>query len=219
MIIAGILVLALVLTAAAWMMRPATAGVPADGHHRWSAGVIELFDQVRDTGRRFAHRNGHDKASDEPVAAPAIDLTTTHTNLSGFDLRSVAQFGIKFFGSFAAAACVGFAAVWLLASLVGVVGDLEQFMRDIGFAGFTFLSIEVILGVALLAAASVAFLVTLTVVAAALYNVLARRHGGIRIYTSESKPGIEALAQTNGDGALVSTGDMAPPSRETARAS
>src|SRR5688500_11038246 len=130
MIIAGILVLALVLTAAAWVMRPATAGVPANGHnHRWSAGVIELFDHMRDTGRRFAHRNGHDRNGhgeiEEPVAAPAIDRTTTHTNLSGFDLRSVAQFGIKFFGSFAAAACVGFAVVWLLSSVLGVVGDLE----------------------------------------------------------------------------------------------
>jgi hypothetical protein len=216
MIILGLLVLAGVLTAAAFILRPpALAGT--NGHHRWSP-VVDLLDHVRDTGRRLAHRNGANGDGTQSESLTIKELAAPPAGsedqfLEGFDLRSVAQFGIRFFGALAAAGCVGFAIVWAFASVVGVVGDLEQLMRDIGFEGFTFLSIQVILGVVLLAAAVVALLVTLSVVAAALYNVLARRSGGIRIYTSQGVP-----AAANGNGAKtksVTAGDatVATPAR------
>ena len=208
MIIVGLLVLAGLLTAAAFVMRP-TALANGEGH-RWSSGVVDLFDHVRDTGRRLTHRNGSnghngngngngngssDSATTtiKEITAPPADADDQF--LDGFDLRSVAQFGIRFWGALAAAGCVGFAIVWAFASVVGVVADLEHLMRDIGFEGFKFLSLEVILGVALVAAAAVAFLVTLSVIGAALYNVLARKHHGIRIFISQGAPAAE-----NGNG-------------------
>src|SRR5688572_54148 len=99
MVIAGLLVMAFLLTAAAWVMRPATSEgsvARTNGHARWSPRVSELFDHMRDTGRRFARRNGGNGNGYEPVAAPHIDRSTTDQQLAGFDLHSVAQFGIRF---------------------------------------------------------------------------------------------------------------------------
>lgn len=120
------------------------------------------------------------------VPDPPAELHVTDHRFAGFDLRSVATFALKFFGCFVAMVLAGAVVLWALASVLGLVSAFEDFMDGIGFTGFHLLSLEFLLGLFLISAAIGAFMVGITLVAAGLYNVLASRGGGVRIFVSET---------------------------------
>jgi hypothetical protein len=119
--------------------------------------------------------------------------------LSGFDLHSVVVFAARFFACVAAMVMAGTFVLWVFASLLGLVSAFEEFMQGIGFTDFRLLSIEFLFGLALLTAAFMTFMVGMTVVAAGLYNVLASRWGGVRIFVSDDVPNA-VTAPSNGNG-------------------
>jgi hypothetical protein len=131
----------------------------------------------------------------EPISesAPAIALpselvvTPTH-QLEGIDLRSLAVFSALFYGAAFLALAIGVAVAWLLASVVGLVGQFEEFMRSIGFRDFEVVAPQVILGGLVLALALVVFLTVMTVLAAALYNVMAKHGRTVRVRFGEVPP-------------------------------
>jgi hypothetical protein len=194
-----VLVLVLVLIAVvravtAWAVRPTPTSDGAhedgDARSRAIARFEQLKGQLRDTSARLRRRASDNEsppaiASPMIVPAPKCDRDTVDSYVEGFDLRSVAKFATRFFGCLVAAFAVGAIVLWTLASVVGLVSDVEHFMRSIGFTGFSFLSVQLILEVALVALVFGALMVALTVLAAALCNVLAQRHGGVRMFVSD----------------------------------
>jgi hypothetical protein len=91
------------------------------------------------------------------------------------------------------------AVFWVLGSILGVVDAFEHLMRGIGFTGFHVLSFQLLFAVAFLGAVWCGFMVGMTVVAAALYNVLAQRNGGVRVFVgAETLTGHEAGSNGNG---------------------
>jgi hypothetical protein len=125
---------------------------------------------------------------ESPTVSPGSrdDIIDDGQFIEGFDLRSVARFSIRFFGCVLAAIIASTFALWVLASLLGLIGDFERFMRGIGFSGFHFLSIQVILGLVLIGMAFCIVMTVFTCVAAALYNVLSYRFEGVRVYLSDA---------------------------------
>jgi hypothetical protein len=224
-IVLALLLFAIVLAAAGWVVRPSAAAaadvVHPGGQRRRSPRLDQLVGQLRERGSRVRSRtngngtNGsHNGTSgvkqliEAPIAmpAPGPGARTSDLHLEGFDLRSVGMFATRFWGCVMAAVLFGTAVLWFLASLVGLVSAVERFMRGIGFAGFSFLSLQFLFGVLLLAVAFGALMVVMFTLAAALYNGLAHRYGGVRMFTSDSGPELASLAthrDGDGDGAEV----------------
>jgi len=180
--------------------------------------TITMFDRVVDRFRqgRLPGTDGdatiggdHARAAGPPIALQpgGADPGVDDHRLSGFDLRSVCEFALRFFGCVAAMVMAGTFVLWVFASLLGLVSAFEEFMQGIGFTDFRLLSIEFLFGLALLTAAVMTFMVGMTVVAALLYNVIASRWGGVRIFVSDdsqdsaSVADLAAGASTNASGA------------------
>lgn len=132
---------------------------------------------------------------------PPADLHVTDHRLAGFDLRSVGSFAVRFFACVMGMVLAGVVVLWVIASVLGLVSAFEDFMDGIGFSGFHLLSIEFLFGLALLSSAFAAFAVGMTLVAAGLYNVLASRRGGVRIFVSETTVGAASIDLTGADAA------------------
>ena len=107
-------------------------------------------------------------------------LEPTH-RLEGFELRSVASTALLYYGCAFLVLVLGVVLVWFGASMFGVVGRIEEFMRSIGFRDFNFAGFKVITGGILLAVSAVAFLTVMTVIGAAFYNLLGRPHRGVKV--------------------------------------
>jgi hypothetical protein len=124
-----------------------------------------------------------------PVTSLPTELTVAPTHqLEGIELRSLAAFAALFYGAAFIALGIGVAAVWFLASLAGLVGQFEEFMQSIGFRDFQVLGPKVIFGGLLVALALVVFLTVMTVLAAALCNVMARHGHTVRVRFTEAPP-------------------------------
>jgi hypothetical protein len=141
-----------------------------------------------------------------PMARPLVvptsgpDAPTTDHRLAGFDLRSVGSMAVRFYGCAIAVALAAAVVFWILGSMLGVVGAFEKFMRGIGFTGFHVLSLQLLVGVTFVAAVFAAFLVGITVVSAALYNALARQHGGVRVLIAAAPASHLAVDGVNANG-------------------
>jgi hypothetical protein len=114
-------------------------------------------------------------------------VTPTH-QLEGIELRSLAWFSAMFYAAAFAALGLGLVVVWFLAWIVGLVGQFEAFMQSIGFRDFQLMGPKLIFGALLLALALVVFLTVMTVLAGALYNVMASNGRTIRVRLGEPPP-------------------------------
>ena len=158
--------------------------------------TITMFDRVVDRLRQvrlpanetLAAAKTSGARPSRPIAgqAPAHQGPFADHHLVGFDVHSVGRFAVRFFGCVLAMVMAGTLILWVFASILGLVSAFEKFMRGIGFAGFHLLSIEFLFALAVLTTAIAAFMVAMTMVAAVLYNVLASRWGGVRIFVSGS---------------------------------
>jgi hypothetical protein len=96
-------------------------------------------------------------------------------------LTSVARVSACFYLFGFVVILVAATALWIVASAVGVVGEIESFMDDLGFEGFRFISGTLFWAALLIGLALTAILTVVTVVAAALYNLFADLVGGLEV--------------------------------------
>jgi hypothetical protein len=71
--------------------------------------------------------------------------------------------------------------VWAIGSITGVVGGVEHFLHDIGFAGFHFMSVPVVGSMLLLSAAGMLGVTAFTTLMALAYNYYAATLGHVTI--------------------------------------
>jgi len=116
-----------------------------------------------------------------------FDESTVH-HVDAIDLRSLGVVAGLFYLTAFLVLALGVAAVWLFAAGLGLISQVEDFMRSIGFRGFRLVGPEVILGFVLILASLVVFLTVMTLVAAAFYNFLGMGRRGVRIRTSVVHP-------------------------------
>ncbi len=79
--------------------------------------------------------------------------------------------------------------LWLGASTVGVISNVEDFMDSIGFTDFRFEPVRLLIGSVILAMVLVVVGTVLNVIGAVLYNLIADVLGGIRIVVSDDDVG------------------------------
>ena len=155
----------------------------------------------------------------EPESAPAVDapapqlgrhLEPTH-RLEGFDLRSVASTALLYYACAFVVLSLGVVLVWVGASVFGVVGHVEDFMRSIGFRDFHVAGFKIIMGAVLVCVAVVTFLTVMTVLAAAFYNLLGRPNRGLRLrltpIVAEEIADALAAPASNGNGSAHTNGN------------
>ncbi len=131
----------------------------------------------------------HDDAFDD--YAGELDESSVH-HVDAVDLRSLGVVsGLFYFTAFLVLA-LAIAGVWLLAAGLGLISQLEEFMRSIGFRGFRLVGPEVVLGFVLLLGALVVFLTVMTLIAGAFYNLLGSSRRGVRVRLSPVHPEADA---------------------------
>ena len=109
-------------------------------------------------------------------------------HVDAIDLRSLGVVAGLFYLTAFLVLALAVVAVWLFAASLGLISQVEDFMRSIGFRGFRLVGPEVILGFVLILGALVVFLTVMTLVAAAFYNLLGTGRRGVRIRTTVVHP-------------------------------
>ena len=105
-------------------------------------------------------------------------------HVDAVELRSLGVVaGLFYFTAFLVLA-LAVAGVYLFAASLGLISQVEDFMRSVGFRGFKFVGPEVILGFVLILAALVVFLTVMTLVTGAFYNLLGTGKHGVRFRTT-----------------------------------
>lgn len=133
-------------------------------------------------GRNGDGSNGNGSNGNGHHAGPKVVAAASRSHrVLGLDLRSVARASFLFYSCVFAALLVAGFVLWVVASLLGVVGNVEQFMDDMGFDGFHFLSGTLVAAAVLLGAAGVAICTVGTVVAAGFFNTICGVSGGIDV--------------------------------------
>ena len=122
----------------------------------------------------------------DPFEAELDDLDDRSMihHVDAVELRSLGVVaGLFYFTAFLVLA-LAVAGVYLFAASLGLISQVEDFMRSVGFRGFKFVGPEVILGFVLILAALVVFLTVMTLVAGAFYNLLGTGKHGVRFRTT-----------------------------------
>ena len=133
-----------------------------------------------------------DPLADTVPAVPAPRLVVgpggvdRHWTLRRFDLASVARFSLVFYLAVLAVWLLAGIVLWALASVAGLIGSLERFIKSLfGFTSFHFQAGRILLG-ALLIGVALTLLGTLAnLVAAAVYNAIANTVGGVRVTVAD----------------------------------
>jgi len=176
-----------------------------------NAPAVDGNDQaLRRTRLPVLRRNRSlETAAFDPKPSPTVETPTPHIGwqvepthrLEGFELRSVTRAALRYYACAFAVLAISVVIVWLGASMLGIVGRIEGFMRSIGFRGFQFAGFQVIVGGILLCIAGVAFLTVMTVLAAMFFNLLGRSECGVGIRLVPISPvPVAAEAPKNGNG-------------------
>jgi hypothetical protein len=109
--------------------------------------------------------------------------STVH-HLDAIELKSLGCVsGLFYFTAFLVLA-LAIVAVWVFAASLGLISQVEDFMRSVGFRGFRIVGPEVVLGFVLILLALVLFLTVMTLIAGAFYNILGTGRRGIKVRTS-----------------------------------
>jgi len=116
-----------------------------------------------------------------PELEESVQARTRPLALRRIDARSVAGATAFIVGVATLALWSAAFLVWAIGSITGVVGGVEHFLHDIGFAGFHFMSVPVVGGMLLLSAATMLFVTTFTTLMALAYNYYAATLGHVTI--------------------------------------
>jgi hypothetical protein len=116
-----------------------------------------------------------------PELDESVRARTRPVRLRRIDPRSVA--GATAFMAGIATLSLWTAALllWAIGSVTGVVGGVEHFVHDIGFAGFHFMSVPVVGAMLLLSATAMLGITTFTTLMALAYNYYAAMLGHVTI--------------------------------------
>src|SRR5262245_16691691 len=130
-------------------------------------------------GKVFAHLRTLEWSG--PELDEAVRARTRPLAVRRVDARSVA--GVTAFIAGVATLALWTAAlmVWAIGSISGVVGGVEHFLHDIGFAGFHFMSVPVVGAMLLLSAAFMLGVTAFTTLMALAYNYYAATLGHVTI--------------------------------------
>ena len=129
-----------------------------------------------------------------PIQPPRLVVgpagVTRQWTLRRFDLASVVRFSFVFYLTVLAVSLLAGIVLWALASVAGLIGSLERFIKSLfGFTSFHFQATRILLG-ALLIGAVMTLLGTLcNLVGAAVYNAIAGMVGGVRVTLAEEPSG------------------------------
>jgi len=116
--------------------------------------------------------------------SPAIERRY-HQTVRRIDLWSVLKVSVCFYLCALVVVLGAGIVLWLIASSAGVVDNVEDFMSDLGFEDFEFLSWRILRASTLIGMLFVALATILTVLAAAFYNLFSEIVGGIEITVVE----------------------------------
>jgi transmembrane protein DUF3566 len=123
----------------------------------------------------------------KPAPAPIAGTRLRYT-LNKVDLWSVLKLSLCFYLCGLIVTLVALIALWIIADAFGIVGNVEQFIGDLlSSEDFTFLSGEILRGVALVGLVVVALQVVITVIAAAFYNLFSELFGGLELTLTEEE--------------------------------
>lgn len=140
----------------------------------------------------------------------ARDATSTEPHIEGVNLPSLLRFATFMALWLYASILTGAVVLGVVAGATGAAGSIESFVRELGFDGFRFASGPLLIGVALVILAFVVAVAGSVVVAGAVYNVIARSGGGIRVRVSLPLPPTDAVvldAARSRDGDLLAGGN------------
>jgi hypothetical protein len=127
------------------------------------------------------------RAKPRPVA-PRRERRLRQT-IQKVDLWSVTKLSLCFYLCGLAVTLVALVSLWLIADAFGIVENVEEFIGDLlSSEDFTFLSGEMLRGVALVGLVIVLLQVVVTVIAAAFYNLFAELFGGVEVTVLEEEP-------------------------------
>jgi hypothetical protein len=147
-----------------------------------AATAAEPAPPAIDRKARKAERKGR------PRPAPPRKRRLRHT-IQKVDLWSVLKLSLCFYLCGLAVTLVALVALWMIADAFGVVENVEKFLGDLlSSDDFTFLSGEMLRGVALVGGVVVLLQVIITVIAAAFYNLFSELFGGIEVTVVEEEP-------------------------------
>jgi hypothetical protein len=124
-------------------------------------------------------------ASPEPKHAGKPVARTTRVFLRKLDPWTVLKLSIVYYLALFVVILVAGTLLWLGASAVGVVGNIENFMVDIGFENFKFIPSKLLGGVALGGLVLVVAGTCANVLMTALFNLMSDIVGGLKLTLQE----------------------------------
>ena len=117
-----------------------------------------------------------------PVAVPSPGGREEHRVVSHVNLLSVLKLSIAFYLATVLVWLVAFVSLWVIAEAAGIIDNLENFIADLlAYDEFNFLSFEMLRAITIIGLVWSALATTLTVTAAAFYNLFADLLGGVEI--------------------------------------
>ena len=122
------------------------------------------------------------KQRTKPVVVPSPGGREEHRVVSHVNLLSVLKVSIAFYLATVLVWLVSFVSLWVIAEAAGIIDNLENFIADVlAYDEFNFLSFEMLRAITIIGLVWVALATTLTVVAAAFYNLFSDLLGGVEI--------------------------------------
>ncbi len=124
---------------------------------------------------------------EEPVAFRAVRQSRVRINK--FDLASVLKLSLCFYVASVVVIVAAGIALWVIADLIGVIGDVESFLgKLLGSKNYRLEPILALEGSVLIGLVIAALGTVVTVVGFALYNLFAEVLGGVEATLVESPP-------------------------------
>lgn len=123
----------------------------------------------------------------EPIPAAATAQPRRHTLvLRRVGLLSVLKVSIAFYLASVAMFVVALFALWLIAGATGIIDNLEELIAELfAYDEFRFVSWELLRAVLVLGVVWTALATTLTMIAAAFYNIFSGMLGGVEMTLDE----------------------------------
>ena len=151
-----------------------------DGDGAGSGAATALLNQTAYTaGKVFGHLRALEWSG--PELDEEVQARTRPLALRRIDPKSVAGATAFIAGVATLALWTAALVVWAIGSITGVVGGVEHFLHDIGFAGFHFMSVPVVGAMLLLSATVMLGVTAFTTLMALAYNYYAATLGHVTI--------------------------------------
>lgn len=164
---------------------PADGDVGAEPDPTGIAMVVVEPDREGDGDDVVVHVPTAEPEATVTEEAPAPRSRTSHVVLRHVRVRSVAKLSAVFYLCMCVVLLVAGVVLWVGASAIGVVANIESFIRDAGFDEFRFLPGQllrafVVLGLTLTVVGTLA-----NILLAVLFNTLSDIVGGLRVTLAE----------------------------------